>query len=171
MHVLLIRHAAAEERDEKRFPDDTQRPLTRDGAARFQRFVRSLRPSLARIDRLLSSRYVRAWQTAGIVSNELRCAAPIRAEALEEAGVDAMLAALREHAIDHVACVAMVGHEPFVSAFAATLLAGSAAPTLRLRVRKGAVVALRFDAEIAPGGATLEWMLAPRNLAEGRARG
>lgn len=162
MHVLLVRHAAAEVRDAARHADDTQRPLTRGGARRFDAMLRLLRPSLPPIDRLLSSRYARAWQTAEIMSRRFRCGQPVRSTAMEEQGLGAMFDALREHAIDQVGCVAMVGHEPHISAFAATLLVGPTAGSLSLRVRKGAIICLRFDAHIAAGAATLEWMVAPR---------
>ena len=162
MQVLLVRHAAAEERDAARYPDDTQRPLTKGGARRFGTMLRTMRSSMPTIDRLLSSRYARAWQTAEIVARRLGCGDPVRCHAMEEQGVGAMFDALREHAIDDVGCVALVGHEPHISAFAATLIAGQSAAALNMRVRKGTIIALRFDDHIVAGAAVLEWMIAPR---------
>ena len=44
MDVYLVRHAIAETRDPNRWPDDAERPLTRDGAERLTGFSYELLP-------------------------------------------------------------------------------------------------------------------------------
>lgn len=116
------------------------------------------------ISKLLSSRYARAWQTAEILADHAG-GAPERCMALEEQGVDAMLQAARIAFAGGNEVVAMVGHEPFLSALAGQLLGTPSGPA-RLRFRKGAVAAIDVDAGLAPGSGVLEWMVAPGVLAE-----
>lgn len=174
--VLLVRHAAAEDRDARRWPDDTDRPLTARGAERFRRLCDSIRGGVPSIDVLLSSRYARAWSTAEIIAESLHAPAPERCEALEEQGPAVLREALRDAARPGVDVIAMVGHEPWLSAFAATLLGDGAGVGTgdrpRLRFRKGAIVAISLDvlprsgdgtdASGVLGDATLEWMVHPR---------
>ncbi|HMN97029.1 MAG TPA: histidine phosphatase family protein [Phycisphaerales bacterium] len=183
MRVLVIRHAAAEERDARRWPHDSARPLTAQGIARFSRMLDAIRAGIPAIDRLLSSSYERAWATAAIVAELLDAPPPVRCDALEEQGPAALLDAVRVHAgedRDEDAAeppemkhelgahgpetppdvMAIVGHEPYLSALVGSLAGAGELP--RLRLRKGAIVALRLDRPIAPGGATIEWMVHPK---------
>lgn len=159
--LLLIRHAAAAERDPQKWPDDADRPLTRKGARRFRDLLEAIElPDLAQNQgRILSSRYARAWETAEILAEHVGADAE-RCTALEEQGVDAMLQAVRASLAGGVASVAMVGHEPFMSTLAGQLLGAPQWPA-RLRFRKGAIAALRIDASLEPGTAALEWFVAP----------
>jgi phosphohistidine phosphatase len=59
--VYLVRHAVAERRNTARWPDDTTRPLTANGAKRFARAARGLRRIVPTVDLALSSPYARAW--------------------------------------------------------------------------------------------------------------
>ena len=42
MEVVLVRHAIAAERDPSRWPDDRERPLTRQGEERMRRAAKGL---------------------------------------------------------------------------------------------------------------------------------
>jgi len=155
--LLVIRHAAAEERDPARWPDDSERPLTRKGARRFQELLDAL--ELPQLSCILSSRYARAWKTAELLADHVGGSAE-RCAALEEQGVDAMLQAARSTFHRGIAALALVGHEPFMSAFAGALLGAPGRPTL-LRFRKGAIASLEVDTAVEPGRASLNWLVAP----------
>src|SRR3954467_5237920 len=63
--LYLLRHGIAEERGEK-WPDDTKRPLTEDGMARFRKAARALARVGVEVDVVLTSPLVRTRQTAEI---------------------------------------------------------------------------------------------------------
>src|SRR3954468_17149609 len=83
MDVYLVRHAIAATRDSAQWPDDSERPLTSEGEARFRKAARGLRRVAARVDVVLASPYVRAWQTAEILERAAGWPAPERAPELE----------------------------------------------------------------------------------------
>ena len=71
MKLLLVRHAIAEERDDKRWPSDADRPLTQRGMRRFRSAAAGLGTLVPEVDRLLTSPFVRAHQTATILEDVL----------------------------------------------------------------------------------------------------
>jgi phosphohistidine phosphatase len=159
MEVLVIRHAKAEDRDAEAWPDDSLRPLTRDGAREFERVASRLRDWRPSVDMVLSSGFVRAWDTARILRAKARWPKPVRTKMLEDSGAGAapaMAAFLAEQPED--ARIALVGHEPMLGELVAAL-AGEPGG-IRLDFRKGAVAWLRGD----PGAMRLAGLLAPAML-------
>ena len=70
MLVLLVRHAQAAEQDAEAYPDDSERPLVPKGR-RVQRQMSRLLVKQGLIpDRVFSSPWTRAWQTARILIRE-----------------------------------------------------------------------------------------------------
>lgn len=159
MEVFVIRHAKAEERDAEAWPDDALRPLTRDGAREFERVARRLRDWRPSVDMLLSSGFVRAWDTARILRAKARWPKPVRTKMLEDSGAaaaPAMATFLGEQPDD--ARIAVVGHEPMLGELVASL-AGEPGG-IRLDLRKGSVAWLRGS----PGSMRLAGLLAPAML-------
>jgi phosphohistidine phosphatase len=160
LDLYLVRHAFAAHADFARWPDDSKRPVTEEGAERFRTAARGLLRLVPEVDAVLSSRFARAWQTA---------------ELLEEAGWPAPepcpeLEVGREprEALDVVRArpersLALGGHEPHLSMLASLLAAGSEG-ALGLDLKKGGVVLLRCDDGVAPGAASLRWAVAPKLL-------
>jgi phosphohistidine phosphatase len=162
VNVYLLRHAIAEERDAARWPDDSLRPLSENGVERFRRAARGLQRIAPSVDVLLASPYVRAWQTAGLVRDEAAWPEPDRCPALSaDRSTAAALEPLRQHARHE--SVALVGHEPNLSALASLLLAG-ADDTVALDLKKGGIVLLTLSATPAPGSAVLRWSVPPKIL-------
>jgi phosphohistidine phosphatase SixA len=155
--LLVIRHAAAEDRDPARWPDDADRPLTGKGERRFSELLETL--DLPALSSILSSRHARAWKTAEVLSDHVGGSAE-RCAALEEQGVDAMLQAARSALGRGVFALAMVGHEPFMSAFAGELLGAPGHPAT-LRFRKGAIASLEVEPSLELGRASLNWFVSP----------
>jgi broad specificity phosphatase PhoE len=67
VHLLLVRHAIAEERGAA-WPDDDQRPLSHDGARKWKRAARGLARVVPSVDLLLTSPLTRTFQTAEILA-------------------------------------------------------------------------------------------------------
>jgi len=160
--LFLVRHAIAEERDAERWPDDSRRPLTADGRDRFRRAARGLRLVVPTVDRVLSSPYVRAWDTAELLREEAGWPAPEAAAALE-AGSEPhqALELVREHAAGR--SLALVGHEPHLSTVASLLLAG-VEDAVQIELKKGGVIALSAPDRVEPGSARVSWIAPPRIL-------
>ncbi len=162
IEVYLVRHAIAENRDEARWPDDSRRPLTAEGAARFRRAARGLSHIVPTVDRVLSSPYPRAWQTAEILRDEAGWPAPEPCDQLAAArSPDAALELLRGHSAN--TSLALVGHEPNLSSLASLLLAGDGS-ALQLELKKGGVIALECEADPRATVAVLRWAASPRIL-------
>ncbi len=159
MDLYLVRHAIAEERDPERWPNDAERPLTREGEQRFRAVARGLRRIVPRVDLVLSSPYTRAWQTAKMLEALAGWPAAQECPALMAGQSPAtMLEALEPYAAS--GSVALVGHEPDLSALAAHLI-GAAADEARIQMKKGGVAALRFEGDVQTARATLRWLLPP----------
>jgi len=161
MELLLIRHAIAEARDARRWPDDGARPLSRVGQERATRAARGLRRLKVRPALLLCSPLKRARQTAAILA--LAAHWP-RAQVCTELAPGqspqqllAYLATLKESR------VAIVGHEPDLSLLLELCL-DEPGTGLRIEFKKLAVVGLHFARRPAPGLARLLWLLPPRLL-------
>jgi phosphohistidine phosphatase len=148
MDVYLVRHAIGETRDSTQWPDDSERPLTPEGEARFRKAARGLRRVAPQVDVVLASPYVRTWQTAEILERDAGWPAPERAQELEATRYSAdAVELLRRHASNSVA---LVGHEPCLSGLASLLLVGDERAAA-IEVKEGAVVFLTVNPKSAPG--------------------
>ena len=162
MLLYLVRHAIAFEHDPEAWPDDRDRPLTPEGRRRFRRAARGLRALEALPDAVLSSRYVRAWQTAEILVDDAHWPAPRPCPALESAASPAdALSAIDPYAAG--GALALVGHEPHIRQLESLLICGED-NRAALEVRKGGVACLRLDGPAAPGAAVLLWHATPKLL-------
>ncbi|MEZ4502977.1 MAG: histidine phosphatase family protein [Dehalococcoidia bacterium] len=162
MRVYLIRHAKAERRDAERWPDDSLRPLSPRGRERFEAAAAALSRPRDAVDVVLASPYRRAWQTAELLATHAGWPAPTSCPPLASASIEAVVAAAEAATRDGAERVALVGHEPQMSALASWLLTGD--QILRFRWRTGAIARLEVE-RWAPGAATLEWFAQPRLLA------
>ena len=143
---MLLRHGIAVERVEGR--DAADRPLTKRGRRRTQAVIEALVAGGMKLDRLVTSPYDRALETAQIAlqaglapvldSDDRLCPGGAAAELL----------------LDHSGSIALVGHEPDLGLLACDLLR---LPPGSLRIRKAGLVQLRSS----PGGWTLEGLLRP----------
>ncbi len=67
MKLLILRHGKAYDPDPRRWPDDSERPLTDDGKKRLAKSVPAIKALAPKNVRVISSPYTRALQTALIV--------------------------------------------------------------------------------------------------------
>lgn len=157
--VYVVRHAEAEEvRPGRR---DAERELTRQGRAEFEQVVAGLAALGVRLDTILTSPLIRARQTAEILARALPGPAPTEIDALAPGGTfERVFRALRDPA--HESGIALVGHEPGLGALVSLASTGVASDGTPLK--KGGVACLRFEGEPRPKGATLAWLLTPKQL-------
>jgi phosphohistidine phosphatase len=156
--LVVVRHAPAGHYDPAVWPDDSARPLSEVGRKRFEAAACGLARLVPEVDALLSSGYVRSWQTAELL-HEAGWPVPEELRALEvRVPPIAVAGALRGRS---ERSIAVVGHEPQLSELTSLLCAGDE-ETLALELKKGAAVAL--DGELAPGRMRLLWAVPPRVL-------
>jgi phosphohistidine phosphatase len=162
MELFLVRHAIAGEADPSRWPDDRERPLTSKGIKRFREAARGLGALVPHVDVVLSSRFVRAWQTAEILENEAGWPAPRACDALESGRSPAeALQALQP--LTGSSSVALVGHEPHLNELTSYLLTADTTHA-QVDLKKGGVARLVMDEALRPGSAQLLWLLSPKVL-------
>jgi phosphohistidine phosphatase len=163
MHLYLVRHAIAADRDAKRWPDDRQRPLTVSGRRRFKRTAKdlvALMESAGKVERLITSPLLRARETAELLHGA-GLPLPVEESVLAPGRTAArVLAVLRAH---DARSLVLVGHEPDLGRLLAVCIAGAEAK-LALHFRKGGAACLTFSGAPRVGEATLEWLLPPKAL-------
>jgi len=158
MKLLLVRHAAAVARGTPGVADD-DRPLTPEGKKKFEAAAKGLARIADRPDVLLTSPLPRAKATAEIAARAFRRVEARTEPALAHDSVEEIIAALQK--ISSAQTVAMVGHEPALSAVLAHLLEVPDAGRLPFKKGGAALVDLP-NGPTAPG--RLLWFLRPRIL-------
>jgi phosphohistidine phosphatase len=132
VRLLLVRHAAAVPRGTPGVHDD-ERALTPKGKAKFTVAAKGLARIARRPDVLLTSPLPRARATADIAARAFKRIEPTIEPALAHESLDGIVAAL--DTCPPGATVAIVGHEPTLSALLARLLGASHGE--RLAFKKG----------------------------------
>lgn len=161
MYIYLLRHAIAEERDEKKYPDDAKRPLTSEGATRMQKAARGFVHLVPAPELILTSPFVRASQTAQILAKSYKIRPPLDTSELLRPGtaavdIRAMLAKLKKE--EHVV---LVGHDPGLNELAAFLL-DARSPCFALK--KSGACAIEFSHRNSFQHGTLLWLASPKML-------
>jgi phosphohistidine phosphatase len=155
--LYLVRHAIAADRGSD-YPDDSKRPLTSRGISRFKKAARGFASLGPGIELVLTSPLTRARQTADILADVLPEHPPVvETPAMEPGGRFAdLLAELGAQSRRGV--VALVGHEPSISQFAARLLGARGT----LEFKKGGIARIDVDAFPPTGPGRLVWLVPPR---------
>ncbi len=167
MILYIIRHAIAEQAgSDSSEQQDSQRALTDEGRKKMRRIAQGLKELGAQIDLILTSPYVRAADTADIVAKKLDLDSDKLVEMpnLSPLGQPEQLMNEINQNYGQLQNIALVGHEPSLSRLISVLLSGD--PTLPIILKKGGVCRLSLDKLIYGRCATLEWLLAPSQLAE-----
>jgi phosphohistidine phosphatase len=162
MHLLVIRHAIAMERDDwaKSGRPDSDRPLTDTGRRRMRKNARGLQRVSPHPNLIATSPWLRAADTAVVVAETLGV------ERMET--VDVMLpdqhprelaAWLNERG--DMATIAVVGHEPHLGELVTWFVGGTGS---NFEFKKGGATLLRFDEEADAGSGVLLWHLTPSQL-------
>jgi len=164
--LLIVRHAIAEE---QAGGEDAARRLTPEGRRRMRRSARGLAELVGEVEAIATSPLLRAAETAELLREALGGPPPVEVAALRPgARPEALLPWLREHQAR--ATVAVVGHEPHLSALAAWLVTGRAVPLFPLR--KGGACLVALERAAGAGAGSLRWLATAgmlRRLGGGRA--
>jgi phosphohistidine phosphatase len=160
MELLVVRHAIAFERSARRWPDDAQRPLSPQGAARARKAALGLKRVTEHPGRVLVSPLRRAQQTAAILTQFAGWPeAGECVQLLPGASPEGLLALL---ARSHDSRIAVVGHQPGLGRLLAACLPGGVEAAFEFR--KMGVALLCFQGAARAGRGQLIWLLPPRIL-------
>lgn len=157
MNLYILRHASAGTRRANPVVD-VKRPLDKEGKQQSILVGTFLSALNVQFDRVVSSSLKRALQTASLVANETGYDSKI--DISEALSPDAPVQKFQElvRSLEKYDNVLVVGHNPNLPIFLASLIAPAGRTSVRLR--KGAVA--RIDCTRLPG--TLHWLVDPRIL-------
>src|SRR5688572_24060419 len=140
IEICFFRHGIALDRDDPTATSDPERPLTEEGIRKTRAAAEGLQRMDTPFDRILTSPWLRASQTAAILSEVL--VLPAARELPELAGDRTPSDLLAALARDHGKRNLLVGHEPLLSATAVQILGGEWA----LDLKKSGACAVLVDA-------------------------
>jgi phosphohistidine phosphatase len=163
MRIVLIRHGIAEDRETfaETGREDDLRPLTKAGKRKMRRASDGLRALEPQLSVLATSPLLRAVQTGKIVARQYDSIEPVQIpQLLPRKPLAGLLTWVQSQKPDAV--VALVGHEPHLSTFAAWLMTGLQESFIELK--KGGAALVEMPDEIKPGHGRLLWSLKPSHL-------
>lgn len=165
--LILVRHAPAENRDPHRWPDDSDRPLRKEGREEFIVAARGLTRFLDPPIQIVASSQRRARETAEILRHAL--GQPGSPSVWRELEPDAPAAPVltRVARTKGKGDLVIAGHEPQFSLLVGLAVVGESLPIVK--VVKGGAIALEFTGAVRPGGGRLLWVLTRNQL--GRVKG
>jgi phosphohistidine phosphatase len=152
MHLYLIRHGIAVDREDPNCPPDTERPLTPKGMKRSHAAALGLRALGVKPNAVLTSPWLRAVQTAEIFCEIIGYSSKkiIRTDALK--GTSAPADLLRELQAMKAKVALCFGHEPHLHLVIGHVLHTSAKIT---ELKKAGLALLELDRASPPQGRLL----------------
>jgi phosphohistidine phosphatase len=152
MHLYLIRHGIAVDREDPNCPPDTERPLTPKGMKRSHAAALGLRALDVKPNAVLTSPWLRAVQTAEIFCEALGYSSKkiMRTDALK--GTSAPSELLRELQSMKARVVLCFGHEPHLHLVIGHVLHTSAKIT---ELKKAGLALLELERVSPPQGRLL----------------
>jgi phosphohistidine phosphatase len=152
MHLYLIRHGIAVDREDPNCPPDTERPLTPKGMKRSHTAALGLLALGVKPNAVLTSPWLRAVQTAEIFCETTGYSSKqiIRTDALK--GTSAPADLLRELQSMKAKVVFCFGHEPHLHLVISQVLHTSAKIT---ELKKAGLALLELDRALPPQGRLL----------------
>jgi phosphohistidine phosphatase len=162
MDLYVIRHAEAEPQD-KKHPDDDQRPLTDTGVEQARLLAEGLQQRGVVLEMLVSSPLLRAQQTAEGIREHWNGAAPELETCADLAPGGKPRKVLRFLEKVKGKSIGVVGHVPDLGTFAGWLLGSR---KVQPDFAKGGVALIRFPEGLAKGAGQLVWLVTPEWLTE-----
>lgn len=156
--LYIVRHAKAADRGPD-YPDDSVRPLVKAGHKQALDLARLLKKLDVSLDRVGSSPYTRALETAEPLKARLPKGQGIETLAPLATGEHDALLRLLDETYEDGMSAALVGHNPFVGELASYLLTGHSG-VLDIAFKKAMVMVLAGGLE--PGKMTLRMSLPPK---------
>ncbi len=165
MNLYIIRHAIAVDEATSDYESDNERPLTDKGRKKMRQIAKALRNLGVEFDLILSSPYTRACETAGILADVFKMQKKVvfSDNLIPLMDPEILIGEINEkYSVDSMA---VVGHEPHLSALIGLLVAEN--PKIDVTLKKGGVCYLTADdLHHHDHRATLEWLLTPGILME-----
>ncbi len=159
MQLWVVRHAIAISRDDPDCPPDPDRALTERGRRRMEEAAIGLRKLEVLPQRILTSPYLRARETAEIIAETLPFPVVVEETESLEPDQDPMVL-LGELGRSRDAPTLVCGHAPHLDGLIARVVD---APREFTRLKKGGAVGLELPGgPLSPG--ILHWSLPPRSL-------
>lgn len=162
MKIYLIRHSNAVEPGQAGAGNDNLRPLTENGRDKMRKIAFTLKKLGVKPDLIVSSPYLRARETAGILAKVLKYKKELLfSDSLVPTGTPGkIIGEINEKY--NVNGLMLVGHEPCLGILIGTLTAGN--PGLAIDLKKGGVCCISSDNLHTDRRAVLEWLLPPMIL-------
>jgi phosphohistidine phosphatase len=160
--LYIMRHGIAFARGSAGISDDSKRPLTPEGRKKMEEIAKGLVRLGVELDWIVTSPYLRALETAEIISDSLASKVPFdQSDALVPGGSpEALITFLSKHPARKR--VLVVGHEPDLSQMAARLM--GAGRHANLAFKKGGCCLITFAQFPPKSPGQLVWWLTPRVL-------
>jgi len=157
MEIYLFRHGIAE--NAAAGEPDSSRKLTGEGKEKTAAVAKMARAAEVRPSAIISSPYARALETARIAARELGFEGDLitAPELVPHGSPESVWNVIRERREDD--SILLTGHEPLMSYLVSYLLAS---PTLRVEMKKSALVRIDVDSLRGAPHGVLRWMLVPK---------
>ena len=160
MNLFFLRHGIAAEPGKG---SDAERPLTGKGERKLHLVAEAIAAMELSFDRIFSSPYLRARQTAELIAEALKARKRLEftdtlLPGAEPADVVHFLDSLKPVPGE----VLLVGHEPNMSEIISFLVAGDA--RLAVTMKKGGLCKVTAEILAARRCASLEWLLTPKQM-------
>jgi phosphohistidine phosphatase len=154
MEIYLFRHGIAE--DGKPGQADSSRELTDEGRKKTADVVKLARKAGVRPSLILTSPYARARQTAQIAAGGLDYEGNVLPidSLVPHSSPENVWKDIRDHG--HEASILLAGHEPLMGRLVGYLLN---APSLRVEMKKAAMVRVDLESLRAAPHGILRWMI------------
>jgi phosphohistidine phosphatase len=153
--LVFFRHGIADNST-----PDHERPLTEDGIRKTRASAEGLKKMGITFEAIFTSPWLRATQTAAIISEVLMLAAP---EELPELAGDRTVSGLLEAIkLRQERSMLLVGHQPLLGDAVAQLLC--AGGKCEIDIRKSGACAIQVDAIPPKKPAVLKWLLTAKQL-------
>jgi phosphohistidine phosphatase len=163
VELFLLRHGIAVDHGAPGYKKDSERPLTEEGIHKMELIASAMKEMGLSFDRILSSPYVRARETAEIVSKQLDLKKQLKfSDHLAVEGNPRKL--IDEINQDHKTAesLLLVGHEPSLSSLISLLVTGN--PASIFTMKKGGFCKMSVSALSYRQCAVFEWLLTPKQM-------
>lgn len=157
MELYLFRHGIAVDGEPGK--PDSSRELTAEGRKKTAEVLKLARKAGVHPSLILTSPYARARQTAQIAADELGYENDILPvdSLVPHSSPENVWKDIRDHA--EQTSILLAGHEPLLSRMVAYLLN---APSLRVEMKKAAIVRIDLESMRAAPHGILRWMIVPK---------
>jgi phosphohistidine phosphatase len=164
MDLYILRHGIAVEPGTPGYENDADRPLTSEGERKLRQIADAMEAMELSFDRIISSPYLRARQTAEIVAEALDARKRLElSDTLTPGGSMRRLVELLHRLKPSPDSVLLVGHEPYLSGLISLLVTGQ--ETSAVVMKKGGLCKLATDSLKHGRCAALQWLLTPKQMA------